>query len=296
MSGTLRVTQRTVTDRALLGLQANLDRLGTLQQQLSSGKAISQPSDSPMGTVSALQLRSSIEQNVQWSRNAQDGLGWLGTADNALSSARTMVNRVRDLTVQGLSTGTSSQTARDAMATEIDQIRNGLIGISNTTYLDRPIFGGTMNGPQAYDANGNYLGDANTVSRTVGANQQVRIESTGPEVFGTGPTSLFTILGNISNDLRTNPTALNGDLTSLDSASNVMMNAATDIGSRYQRIDQLRQAADDRQISLKDTLSSVEDIDLPKTLMDLQTQQVAYQSALGATAKAIQPSLLDFLR
>lgn len=296
MSGSLRITQRSVADRALLGLQTNLDRLGTLQQQLSSGRAISQPSDSPVGTVSALQLRSTISENAQWSRNAQDGLGWLGTIDSALSSARTSVLRVRDLTLQGLNGGASSPQALNAIATEVDQLRNSLIGDANTSYLGRPVFGGTTTGKTAYDSAGNYLGDANPVSRTVGANQQVRVESTGPEVFGTGSGGLFQVLSTISSDLRNNPSALSADLATLDSASNTMMTAAADVGSRYQRVDQMRQAADDRQVTLKSTLSGIEDIDLPKAMMDLQMQQVAYQSALGATAKAIQPSLLDFLR
>jgi flagellar hook-associated protein 3 FlgL len=43
-------------------------------------------------------------------------------------------------------------------------------------------------------------------------------------------------------------------------------------------------------------LSEVEDIDLPKTITDMTLQQTAYQAALGATAKVIQPSLMDFLR
>ncbi len=49
-------------------------------------------------------------------------------------------------------------------------------------------------------------------------------------------------------------------------------------------------------LSLKSTLSGVEDIDLPKTIMDLQLQQTTYQAALSATAKVLQPSLMDFLR
>jgi len=297
MSGTLRVTQRSIADRALAGLQANLDRLGTIQEQLSSGRAINKPSDSPIGTVSALQVRGSIEQNAQWSRNANDGLGWLGTIDSSLTSVRTMSNRVRDLTLQGLNAGASSPTAREALATEVDQIRNAMIGVANTTYMDRPVFGGTTTGTAAYDSAGTYLGDANPTARTVGANDQVRIESTGPEVFGTGPTNLFQVLATISADLRSNnQTGLSNDLSTLDTASANLMNKATDIGARYQRVDQMRQAADDRQMALKNTLSGIEDVDLPKTMMALQMQQVAYQSALGATAKAIQPSLMDFLR
>jgi flagellar hook-associated protein 3 FlgL len=56
------------------------------------------------------------------------------------------------------------------------------------------------------------------------------------------------------------------------------------------------QAAADTELRLRTSLSSVENADLPKTIVDLQMQQVAYQATLGATAKVIQPSLLDFLR
>lgn len=49
-------------------------------------------------------------------------------------------------------------------------------------------------------------------------------------------------------------------------------------------------------MALRGSLAQVENIDLPKTIVELQMQQVAYQAALGATAKVIQPTLLDFLR
>ena len=43
-------------------------------------------------------------------------------------------------------------------------------------------------------------------------------------------------------------------------------------------------------------LSEVEGVDLPATVVELQLQEVAYQAALGATARALQPNLMDFLR
>ena len=49
-------------------------------------------------------------------------------------------------------------------------------------------------------------------------------------------------------------------------------------------------------LTMKQNLSNVEDADLAEVMMNLQTQQVAYQAALQATARAIQPSLADFLR
>ncbi len=49
-------------------------------------------------------------------------------------------------------------------------------------------------------------------------------------------------------------------------------------------------------VTMRSGLSQVEAIDLPKTVMDLQMQQVSYQAALSVTSKVIQPSLADFLR
>jgi flagellar hook-associated protein 3 FlgL len=68
------------------------------------------------------------------------------------------------------------------------------------------------------------------------------------------------------------------------------------VGARYNQLTQARQAADDKVLSLTSQLSDVEDIDLPKTLTDLQLQQTAYQAALAAAGRVVQPSLVDFLR
>jgi flagellar hook-associated protein 3 FlgL len=291
-----RVTQRSISITSLAGLQGNLDRLGKLQQQLSSGRLISVPSDSPTGTVTALQIRGEMRTNDQYTRNAEDGLGWLGTIETALGSSLGNLNRVRDLTLQGISTGVSGQDAREALATEVAQIRDGLIQTANARYLDRPVFGGTTPKTIAFDATGAYAGDSTPVVRTVGDNTGVRVDLTGPEVYGTGSTQLFSVLSDIVTHLRTDPSQLSADLGNLDLAKNRMLTAVSDVGARYNRVDGLRQTADDRILTLKSSLANVENIDLPKTVTELQMAQVSYQAALGATAKAIQPSLLDFLR
>ena len=62
------------------------------------------------------------------------------------------------------------------------------------------------------------------------------------------------------------------------------------------RVEAAIRTAGDNELRLATSLSDVENADLPKTVVDLQMQQVAYQAALGATARVMQPSLLDFLR
>ncbi|HYN96286.1 MAG TPA: flagellar hook-associated protein FlgL [Pilimelia sp.] len=293
----VRVTQQSIAARVTASLQNNLNRMGDLQERLSSGKMITRPSDSPTGTVSSLQLRSEIRAVAQYSRNADDGLGWLSTLDNTLTSSVAQVRRVQELTLRGKNAGASSPESRAALATEVENIREELIGLANTRYLDRPVFGGTTSGAAAYDSNGVFRpGPTGSVSRTIGDGTKVRVDLAGPEAFGTGATDLFAVLDSIAGSLRTNPTALAGDLNNLNTALENLQTKLADVGSRYNRVEQMRQTADDRALTLRGQLSEVEDIDLPQTIMEVQLQQTAYQAALATTAKVIQPSLIDFLR
>jgi flagellar hook-associated protein 3 FlgL len=296
----MRVTQHTIATNSLANLQTNLGRVSQLQEQMTSGKVINRPSDSPTGTVSALGLRGEIRTTEQYSRNANDAVSWLGTQDTTLTSINDVLQRVRVLTLQGSNDGALGPAAREALATEVKSLRETTRGLANTTFLGRPIFGGTTANTQAFvaDATGKilYQGDGGEVVRRIGADATVRVDTDGQAVFGPNGSSVFDVLDTLADDLVNNPGALAGDLGALDDATLRVRTALTEVGSRYNRAEAARQAADDRVLTLRATLSGVEDIDLPHTIMDLQMQQMAYQTALGATAKALQPSLMDFLR
>jgi flagellar hook-associated protein 3 FlgL len=292
-----RVTERSIATNILVGLQGNLGKLGDIQQRLSTGKQISKPSDSPTGTVAAMQYRGDLATAKQYARNADDGLGWLGLTDGTLGNIMGEVQRTRELALQGMSNGSGgSADAREAIATEIDQIHDATIGLANTRYGDRPIFGGTTTGQAAYDVSGTYLGDPGVVQRTVGDNVKVPVGTPGPSVFGAGTGQLFQIMSDIATDLRTNPSALSADLDRLDAVTTTLKAVQSAVGARYNQVTQMQQFAYDKVDSLSSQLSDVEDIDLPKTISDMQLQQVAYQAALAAGAKVVQPSLVDFLR
>jgi flagellar hook-associated protein 3 FlgL len=295
-----RVTQRNLNDQVSRNLQRNVTALGKLQNQLSSGKQISRPSDSPTGTVSALALRAEIRRAEQLRRNADDGLGWLGTADTTLTQALDSIRRVRDLALQGAN-GASSTTDRQALAAEAAQLRDGLLQLANASYLGQPIFGGTASVTEPFDPAGAYLGNTGAIERTIGPNASVQVNLAGSAVFGAGPTGLFATLDAIVTDLTTNPTALTdpsttNDVRRLDNATLLVQNSLSVVGARYNQLEAMAQKADDTKLNAASRLAEVEDIDLPFTVMELQLQEVAYQASLGAAARVLQPSLVDFLR
>ncbi|HZP31083.1 MAG TPA: flagellar hook-associated protein FlgL [Acidimicrobiia bacterium] len=295
-SSAFRVTQQTLSVRALTSLENAMDRLSNLQGEMASGKQLQRPSDSPTGVVSALQYRAQIDRTTQYQTNADDGLSWLQLADSTLTAVNDQITAARSLALQGVS-GASSQDSRNALAAQVDQIRNNLIDLANTKYLDRPIFAGTSASTLAYDASGAFLGDTNAVERNVGPGVTVQVNLTGPQAFGPPGADLFATLTTLADDLRTNPGAVNAsDLGALDAASSRVRNAQGEVGARSAQLTTTKARSDDLLLNLRDSLSKIEDIDLPKAATDLQIQQVSYQAALAATARVIQPSLVDFLK
>jgi flagellar hook-associated protein 3 FlgL len=294
----MRITQRAVALTSLQGLNRNLDAVGQLQQQLTSGRLINTPSDSPTGTNRAMQTRSDQAAVSQFSRNVSDAGSWLGQTDATLQNMLNTVRRVRDLTVQGASTGAMDDVSRKAIAVEVASLRDGLLGLANTTTQGRPLFGGITTGNKAYDpASGAFIGMAGTpVTRRVSDTDAVRVDITGPEAFGPPGNDLFALVGQIAQDLVTAPAGLTNRIGELDVVMDRMKSALADVGSRAARIDREEQILSDRSLNLESLLTETENIDLPNTLMRLEMQKVGYQAALSATAKAIQPTLMDYLR
>lgn len=306
MSSAFRITNRSISQSAMAGLQTNLSRMQKLNEQLSSGRLVNRPSDSPVATSSAMQLRSQQRQTEQHVRNAQDGINWLGAIDDTLTTMLGTGGRARQLILTGLN-ATAAPAEHEALAAEVDALRSSLLDIANSTYLDRPLFAGTANVGAAYDrVSGTFLGNtadegtpgaAGKVERTVAPGVTLRVNLTGPEVFGPAGDDLFALFERVSANLRSgDTTALSQDLRALDTRMEVVLNQLAKVGARYHQVETMRDRAENNLITLTSGLSEVEDIDMPKTIVDLQLQEVAYKAALSATAKVIQPSLLDFLR
>ena len=293
----MRITQRAVALTSLQGLNRNLDAVGKLQQQLTTGRLINAPSDSPTGTNKAMQIRAEQAAVAQHSRNIGDAKSWLEQGDSSLREMLDTTRRVRDLTVQGLNTGGVSDASQKALATEVASLRDGLLSLANTAVQGRPIFGGVTPGAKAYNDDGTWAGLAGpAISLRLSESETVRVDLTGPEAFGPDGSNLFDIVGRVTTDLTTDPVALEADLADLDTAIKRMSTSVADIGARAARVDRAEQLNFDRSLTLTGQLGETENVDLPNTIMKLQMQQVGYEAALAATAKAISPTLLDYLR
>ena len=292
----MRVTESSTNRATLANIQLDASRLADLQEQMSSGRQITKPSDNPTGTVTALQLRSQLSQAKQFQANSNDALGWLTTVDSAYGSITSQLEQVRTLVVQGMNTGTGNPASNGALAQQVDQARASLLSLANASYQGRPVFGGTTAGSVAFDTSGNYVGDSGTVTRTVGPNASVDLNTQATATFGANGSNLFDLLSGIANDLRTNPANLGSDLTQLDARQLAITSDRSLAGAKYQRIQTVQSAASTNSLQLTSQLSDLQDIDLAETVVQVTSANTAYQAALATTAKVGQISLMDFLR
>ncbi|HET9188890.1 MAG TPA: flagellin, partial [Acidothermaceae bacterium] len=212
-----------------------------------------------------------------------------------------ILNRLRVLTTQAANTGGSDANARNAIAAEVDSLKSDMLGLANTTYLGRPIFGGATSLPAAYvkdPATGvvTYQGDTGVVTRTVASSTTVQVNVNAKDAFGPPGNDIFTTFDQILGDLKSNPTNLTNDLSGIQASLDRMTNAQSIEGAAYNRITNMINLAGTHADTLTGNLSDVENVDTAKAATELTMQQVSYQASLAAMSKVLQLSLTEFLR
>jgi len=296
----MRVTSSMMVRSTLRDLSSGLRRMQHTQAQLSSGRQMIRASDDPTGASIAMDLRVQLNRAAQRERSLIDAQGWLDTADATMSNGLDRLVRAKEIAVRASSTGgLSDPTARAGMATEIDAIREDLLALANTKYGDRSLFNGTADGV-TYSAAGLYLGNSASIVRDVAPQTNLRVNATGPEIFGAegGPVgNMFQVLDRLSAAISAgDEAAIATEHTNLMAATERMSAATVDIGSRAARVLDLKERADDETLRLTSQLSEIEEVDVVEAIVKSKAQETAYQAALQVTAKILPPSLLDYLR
>ncbi|WP_226346442.1 flagellar hook-associated protein FlgL [Agilicoccus flavus] len=296
----MRITQNSMNRTQLAGLNTSLGRLQQTQEQLTTGKRISRPSDDPVGTVSALRFRDEQSQLEQFGQNITDGLSRLSAADDALTQTANMTNSIRTQTIAALN-GVNGADQRKAYAESIRQLREGLLQQANGQYGGLPLFGGTTPNGNAFDpATGEYQGNTFPVLRQIngspGEAGQMNVGVNGDEAFGDA-LSTTGALAKLADAIEAGDLdGMREGLNAVDTLRSNISNVHSSVGVRVNRLQGLENLNGRQDDASRIALSKVEDTDFMKAAMDLSIQSNAYQAALSASAKVIQPTLVDFIR
>jgi flagellar hook-associated protein 3 FlgL len=275
-------------------LQIQLSQLSVLQNQSSSGQAISKPSDNPSGMALSLALQSQQSANTQYAANATDGQNWLTSVDGALTSATTALQQVRNLTLSAAN-ATQSTTSQNAIVSQLESLKGELMSAANTTYLGRPVFAGNSDSGAAFNSDYSYNGTpGQTVTRTISPDTTVSVSGDGAATFGTGSNSVFALIDSIVGDIQSG-SDVTGQIANIDSALSAVSSQTALVGANYNVVQAGQAVLTTQASTLTTQRSDVDSVDITKTVIALQSQQVAYQAALDVTSKALQPTLISLL-
>ena len=287
-------------------LNKNLKQMQKAQEQLTSGKLVSKPSDNPLLVGKILSMKDNIQQNEQYNSNISAAQGWVQTQDTALADVTKSMNRIRDLIVYAAN-GSLSPSDRTALQEEVKMKVGEIKDVLNTNFDGRYIFAGqaTNTAPFENDGELKYVGKGGNLQREISQGVTIDLITDGNQIMKLGGVDGGKELGTFLKEVvdamdkdSTNGTAdLSGDLLGeADKFIDNILRVRSSIGA----IDNRLQAAEERNksenINLTAVLSGKEDIDLAEQYMKYTMMSTVYQTSLSVGAKILQPSLLDYLR
>lgn len=305
--------------RVTLGLQMNStsgylrsasERLLEAQRVVTTGKKITKPSDDPTLANRSMSLRSAINGIEQYRENNNLAKSVLDSSDAAVGSIVDQLELLQQAATQAGNASLSDE-ARQAIVSQIHNIRGRLLDIADTKFLDRYLFSGTMTTTPPLAPNTAvpavppyiYAGLADTIQIQIQPSETVQINVTANEIFnldgsaGPGIRDVFTLMDDLESAVKAGDvTTCSSLLTDITANHANALGVQAGIGARSARLEENAGALIDSRDRMAELLSNLEDVDLPSAIIALQTQQNVYQAALTVTSSIMQHrTLADYL-
>ncbi|HET9628986.1 MAG TPA: flagellin [Novosphingobium sp.] len=251
--------------------------LGTAMERLSTGKRINSAKDDAAGLAIATSMTAQIKGMGQGIRNANDGISLAQTAEGALSEVSNMLQRIRELAVQGAS-GTFQTSDRAAMQSEVTNLTQQISDVlTNTTFNGISLF-----------------------STTAGSNVNIDIQT------GAESGQVVTLTSTAIDGTNISATAL--DVTTTALASTTMNNvdlalgdvnaARASLGGGQNRLESAVNNMTSNIANLSDARSRIEDADYSVETTNMAKAQILSQAstAMIAQANQAQQNVLTLLK
>ncbi len=220
----IRVSTANLYLESLQGINADQSAVLNSVGQLSSGKQVNSPSDNPVGAAQASLLQSDITQLGQFGNNQSQATQMLNSASSTLTQFMNVMQTARTTLVQA-GNPTMSDANRAALAAQLQQSLNQLVGLANTSDTQGGfLFGGSVTSTPPFVQNGNsvsYVGDNIVQGLQISQTRTEQIKYAGNAVFMNIPTGNGTFTtaaaggntgtGVLSVGSVTTPSALTGD-------------------------------------------------------------------------------------
>lgn len=279
-------------------LTVNHRNMGVAMQQLSTGSRINSAKDDAAGLAIGQNMTSQIRGLDQAVRNANDGISLLQTADSALVETSNMLQRMRELAVQGAS-GTLSDTQRGYLNTEFTNLRDQIGKVaSETTWNGKAILSASSTASSSGDVS--HAATIAAISVSVGQTSIAAstVAAYDTYTFQTGQSASQTITAAISNmdatglSIQTmtisDQASGTNAITKLDVSLGLVNTQRATIGAVTNRLTYAADNMSNISANISASRSRIMDTDYAKATTELARSQIIQQAATAMLAQANQ--------
>jgi len=244
----------------------NNNSIGKNVEKLSSGFRVNRAGDDAAGLAISEKMRTQIRGLNMASKNSQDGISLVQTAEGAMQTAHSIMQRMRELAVQSAN-GTNEKTDREALQLEFKQLTDELKQIEDTVkFNNMSIFG------------------RKDFTIQSGANK--------------GDVTAFSVgnIGTITASIGTQPAA-SAAIAAMDKAINSLSTSRAQLGAIQNRLEFKIQNLDNSAENLQAAESRIRDVDMAKMMTEFTKNNILFQAstAMLAQANAIPQGVLQLL-
>ena len=296
----MRLTERLRYENPRTRILRLTRRQAKTTEELSTGKRVNRPSDDPLSALKASLFESQGRRVDQHMRNIGAARNLLTTSDAVLAEAGSTMYRIKELTIQSLSSVMNAPD-RAYIAAEVGELRDHLQSIANTQTDHRFIFAGYQSDRPPYDANGVFQADTNYTEVEVGDGLKIKSTLAGGQPFGDGtPATVdtFQILTDLEAGIRAaDEPGTQTAFENLELAIEQIISSRQHVGLQLTKLESAEAVAGYLSERIPEALSIERDTDFAEAVSELTMVEHSLKATLAASSRMLNStSLLDFLR
>ncbi|RXJ02281.1 flagellin [Anaerobacillus alkaliphilus] len=252
----------------------NINSAGNSMEKLSSGLRINRAGDDAAGLSISEKMRAQVRGLDQASRNAQDGISLIQTAEGALNETHAILQRMRELTVQAAN-DTNVSADRTAINDELTQLVAEIDRIStSTTFNEQKLL------------NGSFSGKNLQIGADQSVNMTVSISNMGASALSVNALSVGT------------HTAAGSAIALVDAAIKTVSSERSKLGANQNRLEHTIKNLDNASENIQASESRIRDVDMAKEMMEFTRSNILNQASQAMLAQANQQpqAVLQLLR
>lgn len=327
----MRITENMMTNMYNRNLQRNVSELANSNLKLASKRQYNHVSEDPAASSKAFAIRDQIARSEEHIQTVKNATGELDTTDANIQTINSILESVYETATRA--GGATSQDNLDAIAKELNGLKEEVLQTMNARYGDKFLFSGSANGgaPFTVDNDGKLLFNGKAVDAydpadpathfdenkpvyldigfgtfatgTNTSNTGIRISTSGVDVLGYGkdangsPNNLYSLISKMEDQLKTGDKS--GAMETLDVLKDKQSNisiATSELGTRQKLLERTQSRLEAGLVNLQESQKNLEAVNIETEAINNKSAETAWMVTLQLGSSIIPPSIFDFMK